>query len=153
MFLSKLKTKWKIFSEYIQYLLNLSFHCDTFNIMKGRMNKYKLNKCLTACSYHVTYAFQSESILYSYLNIKELVVRCRCDIWRLSDWNRTWTHNQSSLGVLTSASKCCFILSSKCFSFTIIFVVLKTVSNKIHFKMVLIQSLSRKKITNILFTF
>ena len=26
---------------------------------------------MTACSYHVTYAFQSESTLYSCLNVKE----------------------------------------------------------------------------------
>ena len=28
---------------------------------------------LTVCSYHVTYAFQSESTLYSCLNVKELL--------------------------------------------------------------------------------
>ena len=27
----------------------------------------------TVCSYHVTYAFQSESTLYSCLNVKELL--------------------------------------------------------------------------------
>ena len=30
---------------------------------------------LTVCSYHVTYAFQSESTLYSCLNVKELLAR------------------------------------------------------------------------------
>ena len=48
---------------------------------------------VTACSYHVTYAFQSESTLCSYLNVKELLARNRHEIWRLSDCNRTWTHN------------------------------------------------------------
>ena len=35
---------------------------------------------LTVCSYHVTYAFQSESILYSCLNVKELLARSRHEI-------------------------------------------------------------------------
>ena len=30
---------------------------------------------MTVCSYHVTYAFQSESTLYSLLNVKELLAR------------------------------------------------------------------------------
>ena len=36
--------------------------------------------CLTISSYHVTYAFQSESKLYSCLNVKELLARNRCEI-------------------------------------------------------------------------
>ena len=48
---------------------------------------------LTICSYHVTYAFQSESKLYSYLNVKELLTRSRRKVWSLSDYNWTWTHN------------------------------------------------------------
>ena len=32
------------------------------------------------CSYHVTYAFQSESTLYSCLNVKELLARRRREI-------------------------------------------------------------------------
>ena len=32
------------------------------------------------CSYHVTYAFQSESTLYSCLNVKELLARNRREI-------------------------------------------------------------------------
>ena len=42
---------------------------------------------LTVCSYHVTYAFQSESILYNCLNVKELLAWSRRVIWSLSDWN------------------------------------------------------------------
>ena len=34
----------------------------------------------TVCSYHVTYAFQSESTLYSCLNVKELLARSRHEI-------------------------------------------------------------------------
>ena len=48
---------------------------------------------MTVCSYHVTYAFQSESTLYSCLNVKELVARNRRDICSLSDCNGTRTHN------------------------------------------------------------
>ena len=48
---------------------------------------------LTVCYYHVTYAFQSESTLYSCLNVKELLARNRGDIWRLSDSNGIRTHN------------------------------------------------------------
>ena len=49
---------------------------------------------MTVCSCHVTYAFQSESTLYSCLNIKELLARYRCENWSLSDcnWNRTQNH-------------------------------------------------------------
>ena len=35
---------------------------------------------LTVCSYHVTYTFQSESTLYSCLNVKELLARSRREI-------------------------------------------------------------------------
>ena len=48
---------------------------------------------LTVCCYHVTYAFQSESTLYICLNVKKLLARNKRNIWSLSDWNRTWTHN------------------------------------------------------------
>ena len=34
----------------------------------------------TVCYYHVTYAFQSESTLYSCLNVKELLARSRREI-------------------------------------------------------------------------
>ena len=43
--------------------------------------------------YHVTYAFQSYSALYSCLNVKDLLARNRCDIWSLSDSNGIQTHN------------------------------------------------------------
>ena len=55
-------------------------------IFKGQLG-------LTICSYHVTYSFQSESTLYSCLNIKELLARNRRDISNLSDCNGTQTHN------------------------------------------------------------
>ena len=48
---------------------------------------------LTVCSYHVTYAFLSESTLYSCLNVKELLARNRREFLILSDCNGTRTHN------------------------------------------------------------
>ena len=66
-------------------------------LMKSRFNKNKIailkTKFLTVSSYHVTYAFQSESTLYSCLNVKELLARSRREIWNLSDCNWTRTHN------------------------------------------------------------
>ena len=47
------------------------------------------------CSYHVTYAFQSESTLYSFLNVKELLAQSRREILSLSDCNCTRTNNHS----------------------------------------------------------
>ena len=55
------------------------------NIQK---QKYQLQLLfLTVCSYHVMYAFQSESTLYICLNVKELLAQNRCDILSLSNGN------------------------------------------------------------------
>ena len=40
------------------------------------------------------YGFQSESTVYSCLNVKELLSRNRRDIWRLGDSNGIRTHHQ-----------------------------------------------------------
>ena len=48
---------------------------------------------LAACSYHLTYVFQSESTLNSCLNVKELLAWNRRDIWSLSGCNGTRTYN------------------------------------------------------------
>ena len=63
----------------------------------GRVNRERFTKIInkTVCSYHVTYAFQSESTLYSCLNVKEVLARNRCIIWSLSDCN--WTRTQNHL--------------------------------------------------------
>ena len=50
---------------------------------------------LTVCFYYVTYAFQSESILNSCLNVKELLPQIRRQIWSLS--GRNWTQTQKHL--------------------------------------------------------
>ena len=46
----------------------------------------KLQK-VSVCSSHVTYAFQSESTLYTFLNVKELLARRRREILSLSNCN------------------------------------------------------------------
>ena len=53
------------------------------------------DKLMTVCSFHVMYAFQSESTIYSCLNVKELLAPSRREIWRLSDCN--WTRTQNHL--------------------------------------------------------
>ena len=50
---------------------------------------------LPVCSCHVTYAFQSETTLYSCLNVKKLLARSRREICSLSDCN--WTRTQNHL--------------------------------------------------------
>ena len=45
------------------------------------------------CSYRVTYAFQSESTIYSCLIVNELFARNKRDIWSLNDCNVIRTHN------------------------------------------------------------
>ena len=47
---------------------------------------------MTVCSYHVTYAFQSESTLYSCLNVSEILLKSRHEIWSISDCNLNRTH-------------------------------------------------------------
>ena len=48
---------------------------------------------LTLSYHHVTYAFHSESTLYGFLNVKELLTWNSHHIWGLSDCNKTRTHN------------------------------------------------------------
>ena len=47
---------------------------------------------VTPCYCHVTHAFQSESTLYSCLNVKEPLAWSRRKIWSLSDCN--WTETE-----------------------------------------------------------
>ena len=67
-------------------------HC---NITKTYQWKSYISRSyvLTVCSYHVKYAFQSESTLFSWLNVKELLARNRREIRSLSDCNWTRIHN------------------------------------------------------------
>ena len=54
---------------------------------------WSLDTLLTLCYYHVTYLFQSESTLYSCLNVKELPAWNKHDIWSLSGSNVIRSHN------------------------------------------------------------
>ena len=47
---------------------------------KTSLKKESLISPMTVSCYHVTYAFQSESTLYSCLDVKQLLVRNRRDI-------------------------------------------------------------------------
>ena len=53
----------------------------------------KIRVFMTVYYYHVTYVFQSESTLYSCLNVKELRAQTRREIWSLSCCNWPQTHN------------------------------------------------------------
>ena len=61
------------------------------------------------CSSHVTYAFQSESIVYSCLNVKEHLAWSRHETRSLSDCKWTRTHNhlvcKGTLNHLTKMAK------------------------------------------------
>ena len=48
---------------------------------------------VTECSCYVTYKLQNQFTLYSCLNVKELIARNYRNIWSLSDYNWTGTHN------------------------------------------------------------
>ena len=64
--------------------------------MKGFFLKTKLiSAFMIVCSCHVTYVFQSESTLYSCLDVKGLLSQNRREIWSLSDchWTRTQNHS------------------------------------------------------------
>ena len=51
------------------------------SLLKIEKESYKnIDIYLTVCFYHVTYAFQSESTLYSCLNVEELLARSRREI-------------------------------------------------------------------------
>ena len=55
----------------------ISINCYYYYTRHWIKNEYTLK---SVCSYHVTYAFQNESTLYSCLNVKELLDRNRCTI-------------------------------------------------------------------------
>ena len=55
---------------------DMCYHCCFNKMARKQFPIY----CESVCSYHVTYAFQSESTLYSCLNVKELLARSRREI-------------------------------------------------------------------------
>ena len=46
-------------------------------------------KALTVCSRHVTYAFQSESTLYSCLNVKNSLLETGAKVWSVDSLDMT----------------------------------------------------------------
>ena len=79
------------------YLFNVYVFLLMSSQLKTKLKNSVLNKklyfSLSVCYCQVTYAFQSVSTLYSFLNVKELLVRNRRDIWSLSNSSRIQTHN------------------------------------------------------------
>ena len=53
--------------------------------------------------------FKSESTLYSCLNVKELLVRNRLEIWSLSNGNGTRTHNHLVCKSTVAVTYVCFL--------------------------------------------
>ena len=96
---SDLKDKMR-HKMWIHILLNNLYYntcviCITIQVLLLAQDFKKLwesSKILTVY-YHVTFAFQSESSLYSCLNVKELLAGNRCDSWHLNDSNGIQTHN------------------------------------------------------------
>ena len=87
---------WRTFARETREILNKPelFSRVYFQLS---LDTLKLDKwsAYTVCSCHVTYAFESESTLYSCLNVKELLARSRHEIWRWGDCN--WTRAQNHL--------------------------------------------------------
>ena len=71
----------------IQSMAQFYFTGAHLEFLEGRV--------LIVCSFHVTYAFQSESTIYSCLNVKELLAQSRREIWRWGECN--WTRTQNHL--------------------------------------------------------
>ena len=67
--------------------------CGIYQRSRISLLEPRQNSLSIVCSYHVTYAFQSESTLYSCLSVKERLAQNRRDIWSWSDCNGPRTHN------------------------------------------------------------
>ena len=78
------------FNFMLQILINIFWPMKIKTIIFG--TSYQ-DLFLTVFSCHVMYAFQSESTLYNFLNVKELLAWSRREIWSLSDCNWTWNQN------------------------------------------------------------
>ena len=86
---------FKIFQIWTKYAIleRISLYISFFETFVSNRSFICNHHQTTECSYHVAYAFQSESTFYSCLNVKELLAQNRSDIWSLSDCNGTRTHN------------------------------------------------------------
>ena len=68
----------KEYNTYIEDTKDIDSICSyLMNICTEKYFNLTQDEYSTVCSYHVTYAFQSESTLYSCLNVKELLARNR----------------------------------------------------------------------------
>ena len=67
--------------------------CGIYQRSRISLLEPRQNSLSIVCSYHVTYAFQSESTLYSCLSVKERLAQNRRDIWSWNDCNGPRTHN------------------------------------------------------------
>ena len=84
--IGKLQNLTSSFLKIFEIFIFLNYY-TVLSVQKTRVFE------MTVCSCHVTYAFQSESTIYSCLNVKELLAWNRLEIWSLSDYNWTRTHN------------------------------------------------------------
>ena len=77
-------------------------------------------KLYAVCSYQVTYAFQSESTLFSCLNVKELFARSRREIWpNVLVWPNGWVfvYEPSGSGFESSCSQLnCMLFIVLCYA-------------------------------------
>ena len=89
---------WLCFSACLHIKLenfvnsDLSFAMSVSLCKSFIVSNFDTIKILTVCSHHVTYTFQSESTLYSCLNVKELLAQSKHEIRSLSDCSWTRTH-------------------------------------------------------------
>ena len=59
--------------------------------LSNNLLSWSLNCMFQSC--HVRVSEWIHITLYSCLNVRELLAQNRRDIWSLSDYNKTWTHN------------------------------------------------------------
>ena len=75
----------EVFLGNFQFFDKFQYRANFYLLWPTLLSEFaQMNCALTVCSYHVRYAFQSESTLYSCLNVKELLARSRSEIWNLS---------------------------------------------------------------------
>ena len=89
------RSSWYIFiycSDINLFLINYAW-CKLSNTWLLLFENNFSSITMTVCSYHVTYAFQTESTLYICLDVKELLARNRPDVESLSGCNVTQTYN------------------------------------------------------------
>ena len=84
---------WLVFLHSVSYLFFL--YWSPSSSLSTFFDSTSFNIDEVVCFCHVTYVFQSESTLYSCLNVKKLLAQSRCKIWSLSDCN--WTQTQNHL--------------------------------------------------------